>query len=251
MMTLTIARQEFLRLFYSPLAWAVIGVVQAILAWMFLVQVDNFVRMQAQLLSSGDPRGVTDLVVTPMFGPASIILMLVVPLLSMRTIAEERRSNTLPLLLSSPVRMSEIILGKYFGLVGFLSVIVALIALMGLSLALGTDLDLGKLAAATLGMLLVASAFAAAGVFMSSLTRHPAVAAISTFGLLLFLWIIDMASQSDGQASGLFQYLSITFHYDSFFRGIVDTRDVAYYLIFIVMFLALAVRRLDADRLQD
>jgi ABC-2 type transport system permease protein len=251
MMTLTIARNEFLRLFYSPLAWAVIGVVQAILAWMFLVQVDNYVRVQAQLLASGDPRGVTDLIVTPMFGPASIILMLVVPLLAMRTIAEERRSRTLPLLFSSPVRMTEIVLGKYLGLVGFLGIIVGLTSAMGLSLGLGTDLDVGKLAAASLGMLLVAASFAAAGVFMSSLTRHPPVAAISTFGLLLFLWIIDTASQSDGQGSELFGYLSITQHYDSFFRGIIDTADLAYYLIFILVFLALAVRRLDADRLQD
>jgi gliding motility-associated transport system permease protein len=251
MMTLTIARAEFARLFYSPLAWSVIGVVQVILAWMFLVQIDLFVRYQGQLAITDGAPGVTDFVITPLFGPASIILMLVVPLLAMRSIAEERRSRTLPLLFSSPVRMTEIVLGKYLGLVGFLAIIIGLTAGMGLSLSLGTDLDLGKLAAATLGMLLVAAAFAAAGLFMSSLTRHPAVAAISTFGLLLFLWIIDMASQTDGQGSELFEYLSITKHYDSFFRGIVDTGDLAYYLIFIGLFLALAVRRLDADRLQD
>jgi len=251
MMTFTIARQEFVRMFYSPLAWAVIGVVQAIMAWMFLVQVDAFVRYQGQLAATDGAPGVTDFVVTPLFGPASIILMLVVPLLAMRSIAEERRARTLPLLFSSPVRMTEIVLGKYLGLVAFLSLIIALTAGMGLSLSLGTDLDLGKLAAATLGMLLVTGAFAAAGIFMSSLTRHPAVAAISTFGLLLFLWIIDMASESGGQSSALFDYLSITGHYDSFFRGVIDVQDLTYYLLFIGVFLALSVRRLDADRLQD
>lgn len=250
MMALTIARRELARTFASPLAWTVLGVVQAVLAWIFLVQVDEFVRLQPSISHLDGAPGVTDFVITPIFGPAAIILMMVVPLLSMRSLAEERRARTLPLLFSSPVRMTDIVLGKYLALVGFIAIIVLMLAGMALTLGLGTELDLGKLATAVLGLLLVASAFAAVGLYMSSLTSYPAVAAVASFGLLLFLWIVDMAARGGGEGSEVFEYVSLTQHYRSFFMGIIDTRDLAFYLIFIGVFLALSVRRLDAERLQ-
>ena len=98
-------------------------------------------------------------------------------------------------------------------------------------------------------MLLVA-AFAAAGVFMSSLTSYPTVAAISTFGILLLLWIIDWAGNSDAQVSGLFAYLSMLRHYETLLKGLLHSTDVVYYLLVTVLFLGLSIRRLDADRLQ-
>ncbi len=249
-MILHIAWRELRNLFLSPLAWSVLAVMQLLLAFLFLAQLENFQAIQGRLLGIDGAPGVTDLVATPVLSSATTLLLLVVPLLSMRLFADERRTGTLRLLMSSPVPIHHIVLGKYFGLVGLLAVMVGMILLMPASLALGTTLDWGKLGAAALGLILMVSAFAAAGVFMSTLTTQPVVAAISTFGLLLMLWIIDWAGTVEQRFSGVFGYLSMLRHYESMLRGTFNSADAVYYLLFIVLFIGLAVRRLDAERLQ-
>ncbi|MGD2112463.1 MAG: ABC transporter permease subunit, partial [Gammaproteobacteria bacterium] len=179
-----------------------------------------------------------------------IVLLLITPLITMRVLSEERRNRTLSLLFSAPVSMTEIILGKYLGILLFFLVMLAMLALMPLSLLAGTDLDLGKLAAGLLGLALLLAAFAAIGLFMSSLTEQPTVAAISTFGLLLLLWIIDWAGTTSDQSSGLFNYLSLLRHYENLLKGLFNSTDAAYYLLLALLFLGLSIRRLDADRLQ-
>jgi ABC-2 type transport system permease protein len=176
---------------------------------------------------------------------------LVAPLLTMRLVSEEHRNRTLSLLLSAPVSMTEIILGKYLGILFFMLVMLGMVAAMPLSLLLGGHLDLGKLAGGVFGLGLLLAAFSAAGLFMSTLTTQPTVAAISTFGLLLLLWIIDWTSGARAEVSGVLNYLSLTRHYEPLLRGMFNSVDVAYYALFIVAFLVLAVRRLDAERLQQ
>ncbi len=246
----TLALRELRSLFLSPLAWAILAVVLFLLAWLFLAQVEYFQMVQPRLVSIPNAPGITAIVVAPMLGDAAIILMLVAPLLTMRLIADERRNHTLPLLLSSPVSMTEIVLGKYLGLLLFFLILLALIALMPLSLLMGGGLDFGTLAAGFLGLALLLAAYSAAGLFMSSLTRQPTVAAISTFGLLLLLWVIDWAGNARPGMSGVFAYLSLLRHYESLLKGLFNTKDVLYYLLFIATFLVLSIRRLDADRLQ-
>jgi len=173
--------------------------------------------------------GATQLIVAPLYGSAGFIFMMVVPLMTMRLISEERRNRSIALLFSAPVSMSEIILGKYVGVV-----------------------DMGHFAAIVLGVLLLVSSFAALGLYLSSLTVQPTVAAVSSFGALLLLWIIDWAGDKVGnaEASGLLTYLSLLRHFEAFARGVFSTADVAYYLLFTTVFLVLGIRRLDADRLQ-
>lgn len=247
-----LAARELRTLFLSPLAWSILAVVQFILGFMFLGQVDEYVALQPQLAALENPPGVTEVVIAPLLGSAAIILLLVTPLLTMRLISEERRNSTLPLLLSAPVSMTEIVLGKYVGTLAFLAIMVGLIALMPLSLLPAASLDPGLLLSGLLGLGLMLAAFAAAGLYMSTLTVQPTVAAVSSFGLLLLLWIIDWASGAlDGQTSGsVFEYLSLQRHYQAMLRGIFDTSDLVYYLLFILVFLTFSIRRLDADRLQ-
>jgi ABC-2 type transport system permease protein len=121
---------------------------------------------------------------------------------------------------------------------------------MPLSLLAGTELDLGKLAAGMLGLMLVIAAFAAIGVYMSSLTEQPTVAAVTTFGLLLLLWIIDWAGNSRMEDSSTLAYLSMLRHYEPLLKGLFSSADVAYYLLVIALFIGLSIRRLDATRLQ-
>jgi len=236
----TLARRELKSLFLSPLAWAILAVMQLIFGYNFFIDTQNFLR-------SPDPQGLTMAVVSPLFGWVAILLLFVMPLLTMRLIADERRNQTLSLLFSAPVSMTEIVLGKFVGIMVYLSAIVGLLVVMSLSLLVGATLDFGVLISAVIGLILLLGTFAAIGLFMSSLTQSPALAAIGTFGVLFTLWLIELATEWLG--GGLAAQLSIISHYVPFLQGIINTTDIAYYLLFIAMFLVLSIRRLDADRL--
>jgi ABC-2 type transport system permease protein len=250
-MALTIAGRELRTMFLSPLAWSILAVIQIILAYMFLAQIDWFLMMQPRMASMEDAPGVTDLIVAPLFGNAGVILLLVTPLLTMRLISEERRNRTLSLLFTAPVSMTEIVLGKYLGVFGFLMIMVVMIALMPLSLLAGGGLDGGKLAACVLGLVLLLGGFAALGLYISALANQPTVAAVSTFGALLLLWIVDWSGNAVQSASGALEYVSMLRHYESLLKGLVNTSDLIYFLLFIATFLVLSVHRLDNDRLQQ
>lgn len=249
-MIATIAWRELKSLFLSPLAWVVLAVITFLFAWLFLVQVDAFLLLQPRLAALPGAPGVTDLVVAPLFSSATILLLLIVPLMSMRLVAEEKRNATWTLLLSAPVPVRTIVLGKFFGLLGFLMILLGILFFMPLSLLLGTSLDMGKFAAGVLGLILLVAAFGAAGLFMSTLTRQPVIAATASFGLFLLLWLIDLAARNAGTADGLFEYLSLMRHYQSLAQGMVNSTDIVYYLLFIGIFLTLSVRKLDNERLQ-
>ncbi|MDJ0777627.1 MAG: ABC transporter permease subunit [Gammaproteobacteria bacterium] len=244
-----IARREIAAMFLAPLAWIILAVVQAILGYMFLANLDNFFLLQPQLIRLENTPGVTDIVITPLMQIAAIILLMVMPLMTMRSIAEEKRQRTLSLLVSAPLSMTEIVLGKFFGLVGFVVILVSLLMLMPLSLYLGTSPDAGKLLSIYVGMLLLLSAFAAIGLYLSSLTESQTIAAVSTFGTLLMLWIIDWAGASLESGQSVVAYLSMLQHHQRMLEGVFDTADLAYYAIVIVGFLGLTIRQLDRERL--
>jgi ABC-2 type transport system permease protein len=248
-MLFSIASRELKNLFLSPLAWAIMAVLQLIVAYLFLSQINNYMLLQPRLAGVEGAPGVTDFVVAPLLQTVGFLFMLVAPVITMRVFSDEKRNRTLSLLLSAPVSMSDIVLGKFLGVTLFFLVMLAMLALMPASLYAGTTLDTGKLAAGLLGLALMLASFAAIGVFMSSLTEQPVIAAISTFGLLLLLWIIDWSGSSREQVSGLFAYLSLQAHLTSFLKGLFSTTDVAYYLLLTVLFLVLGIRRLDQQRL--
>ena len=178
-MIFTIARHELRTMFLSPLAWVILGVMQMLLGYMFLAQIDSFFMLQPQLIHLQNTPGVTDIVVAPMFQLSAIILLMVMPLITMRSIAEEKRNGTLCLLISSPLSMTEIVLGKFLGLFGFVVILVSLLMLMPLSLYSGTALDFGKLFSIFIAMLLLLGSFAAIGLYLSSLTENQTIAAVS------------------------------------------------------------------------
>ena len=250
-MVLTLAQRELRSLFLSPLAWAILAIVQFIMAYLFLSQLQEFLLIQPKLATIENAPGVTELVIVPLYGSAAFIMMLVTPLLTMRLISEERRNRSLALLMSAPVSMTEIILGKFFGIFGFALIMIIMMTLMPLSLYFGASLDIGLLGSIVLGISLLLAAFMSIGLYMSSLTAQPTIAAMSTFGVLLMLWIIDWAGgKANETASGLLEYFSMLRHFESFSKGIFDSSDFIYYLLFISLFLILSIRRLDGDRLQ-
>lgn len=242
---LNIARAESRRLFVSPLAWTVLGVLQAILGYVYITLLYQYAD-NAQL---GDQfMGVADFMGGGLYGFATILLLLVMPVLSMRLFAEERKTGTLTLLLGSPVTLTEIVLGKFFGLMSFMLAALLLLAIMPLALLPGTHLDLGRIAAGLLGLLLMMMAFGSAGLFMSTLTREPTIAAVSSLGLLLLIWLLQVMGDRSGAFAPVFQYLSLVTHFESLRRGIFNSADVVYYLLFTSLFLWLSVQRLDLER---
>ncbi len=249
-MMLTIARREFTAMFRSPLAWVILAVVQLILGFMFLSQLESFAILQPQLLRYENTPGVTDIVVSPLMEMAAVVLLMIMPLITMRSLAEEKRNRTLTLLLSAPLRLGDIVLGKFLGIFGFIAVLLGLLLLMPLSLYLGTSLDAGKLFSIWLAMILLLSAFSAIGIFLSSLTDNQTIAAVTTFGALLLLWIIEWGAGSDSGATGeLLGYISLLRHHQAMMAGVFDSSDLAYYLILVGGFLGLTIRQLDRERL--
>ncbi len=246
-MILTIATREWRSLFLSPLAWTLLAAAQGLLAWIFLLLIQDFQALQGRLAGLENAPGVTDLVAAPLFRAAAWCLLLITPLLTMRLFSEERRARTLDLLLSAPVGTVSMVFGKYLAVVLVLWLVVGLAVLMPLSLAIGATLDFGKLLAGMLGLGLLAAGFAAAGLYLSTLTAQPVVAAAATFGLLFGFWIVDFKETT----SQIFGYLSPLRHYDALLLGLVNSADLAYYLLFSATFLGLAIRRLDDLRLRD
>lgn len=244
-MIFTIARREITSMFLSPLAWIILAVIQGILGWMFLAQIENFYLLQPQLAHLQSVPGVTDIIIAPIFSLAAIILLMIMPLITMRTLAEEKKNKTINLLFSAPISITQLVLGKFLGLIYFVLILCSLLMLMPLSLYLGTQLDAGKLLSIFIGMVLLLSSFAAIGLYLSSLTDNQTIAAVSTFGALLMLWIIEWSSS----AQNLFHYLSLLAHHQPLLAGEFSSTDVSYFLLIIILFVGLTIRQLDGDRL--
>ena len=252
MIVMTLAQRELRTLFVSPMAWTIMAVTQLILAFIFAALVEGYLVNQPQLMMLENTPGVTERIIAPLYGATAWIFMMVVPLLTMRIISEEQRNHSLTLLLSAPVSMTEIIIGKYLGVMLFLLLMTALLSLMPLSLLLAGTLDFGHFVSIFIALVLLIASFSALGLYLSTLTNQPTVAAIGTYGALLLLWIIDIGSNSVAniEASGLLSYLSMLRHFDALARGVFSSVDVGYFILFITVFLVLSIRRLDTDRLQ-
>jgi ABC-2 type transport system permease protein len=242
----TLAGKELRTLFASPLAWIVLALLQLILAWVFLMRLDAFLELQPKLSQLASAPGASDIVIAPLFAAAAVILLMATPVLGMRLIAEERRNRTMTLLMSAPISMTQIVLGKFVGLCAFLLLPVALVSAMGLALAAGGPIDLGLLGVNALGLTLLLATFAAVALYASTLTRQPIVAAVVALAILLASWL---ASLGNPDAAHPLQQLSITRRFEGFNVGMVDTANLVWHAVAIVLFLLLAIRRLDRDRL--
>jgi len=252
----TIAAKELKGLFASPLAWMVLTAIQLIGGYAFLKRLDDFLQIQPQLIQLASPPGVTELVAAPLFATTAIMLLFAMPLLGMRTIAEERRNQTMVFLTSAPISMTQIILGKFVGLVLFAVLIVMLMTAMPLSLAGSTQLDYGLIASLFAGVLLIGAGFAAVSLYISALTAHPMAAAFSAFAALLMMILMGEAAGDGLRARGwnvpaaLVQVFSPLKNFEPLGKGAIDTYAIACSLLLIIFFIVLAVRRLDRRRLR-
>jgi ABC-2 type transport system permease protein len=255
-MLFTIAAKELRSLFSSPLAWMVLTAVQVICGYVFLSRLDDFLQLQPQLVQLASPPGVTELVVAPLFATAAIVLLFAAPLLGMRSIAEERRNQTMVLLMSAPISVTQIVLGKFLGLIAFIAIIIALLAAMPLALAGSTRLDHGLIATLAGGLLLLGAGFAAVSLYISALTSYPMAAAFGAFAALLAMVLMGEAAGDGLRSRGwllpaaLAQVFSPLRNYEPLGKGMVDSFALACSLLLVTVFVVLAIRRLDARRLR-
>ncbi|WP_201315389.1 ABC transporter permease subunit [Dyella sp. EPa41] len=258
MSVIAVTRLELRRLFVRPLAWVLAALTLAQLAWRFTLLLGGFLAGQIKLAALPGGPGYTDLVGVPMlssiltgavlpFGVAELALV-IVPLLTMSVIAGERSNGTLPLWFATGLPASRIVLGKYLALMLWLVLWLALALAMPLSLAHGATLDWGKLAAASLGLLLTLATLAAIGVACSAFASHASIAASVALTLGLVLAGVNIAAQRAGATHGVFDWLSLSNHLETLLRGLVSTADIAWFLIVIVVALALATHRLAAEK---
>jgi ABC-2 type transport system permease protein len=197
----------------------------------------------------GRDLNVTDAVLRPLFANLSVILLLLMPLVTMRLFAEERRSGTIELLLTYPVRDGAVLIGKYLAALSLYATMIAGTLLYPVLLAYFARVEWGPLLTGYVGLMLMGAMFLAVGLFASSLTENQIVAAIVTFGVLLMFWIIGWTAEFAASPYGaVLTHLSILEHNDTFAKGVLDTKDILYYLDFTALALFLTLRSLESRR---
>jgi ABC-2 type transport system permease protein len=248
MSALAVAGHEWRRLWVRPFAWILAAATLAWLGWQFVLMLGHFLDVEVKLAALADGPGYTDLVAVPLLAQFAQLAVLLVPLMTMSTLAGERRAGTLPLLFAAGVSPARIVLGKYAAVLGWLLAILLLTLAMPLALVHATAPDWGKLAAATLGMALTLITLTAIGVACSAFTAHPALAAAAALVITLALWAVNLGAQAAGTLGGVLDWLALSTHLQPMWRGLVGTAAVAWFLIVAALALALAVQRLGSER---
>ena len=247
----TLARRELNSYFVSPIAYILLAMFAVIFGYFFFTAVAIFVQFsgRSQFGAGMGSMNIDQFVIQPTFGNFSIILLFLCPMITMRLFAEEKRSGTMELLLTSPVRDYEIIFGKW------LAAMLLYGAMLGLSflnlsiLFVYSEPDWRALLVAYLGLLLMGGTFLALGAFISSLTSNQIVAGAVTFGLFLLLYVLDWVNAYSTSTVGkLCKYLAISPHFQQFSKGVIELKDAIYYVSAIGLGLFLSKRSLESLR---
>jgi ABC-2 type transport system permease protein len=249
---LAIAHKELKSYFASPIAYVLLGVFAVLYGWFFAAILFFFERQSSQMGMMGmGPQSVNlnQQLIRPVLMNVSVIMLFILPLITMRSYAEEKRSGTIELLLTSPLTDVQIVVGKFLGAMGLIATMLAITLPHIALLSLYSDPEWRPLMLAYLGYLLMTGCFVAVGLFISSLTRNQIVAGVATFGVFLMLWVVDwMGSFAGARSKAIYEYLSITGHFEDFTKGVLDTKHLVYYLSFITFGLFLTVRSVDSER---
>ncbi|HUU28471.1 MAG TPA: ABC transporter permease [archaeon] len=237
-------KKEIRSYFTSPIAYVVMLFFLLLTGIFFMVFISdfNFASMNQSPYESYN-LNITYRVVRPLFGNMSVIMLFVIPLITMKPFAEERKSGTMELLFTFPLSDIDIVLGKFLAALSLFLVMLALTLVYTLFMAIHTNPEFGTITSGYLGLLLMAAAFIALGLFISSITENQIIAAVATFGVLLIFWIIQWTGSNE-----LLRHLSLLEHFNNFAEGMIDTRDIVYYLSFMVLWLFMTLRVLESKK---
>ncbi|HMB33050.1 MAG TPA: ABC transporter permease subunit [Methylomirabilota bacterium] len=248
-----IFKKEMRLYFGSPVAYAVATFFLFIAAFFFapsFIQYAEFsmrAAMQPQMMGQG--LNATENILRPLTYNMAVVLLFFIPMLTMRLFAEEKRAGTMELLLTYPLRDGEVLAGKFLAALSLYVFILIVTLFYPATVAWFTRIEWGAVLTGYLGLLLIGGAFLAVGLFISSTTENQIVAGFGTFGVLLALWLLGwFADSAQGALRTVVQQMAIIEHMDSFAKGVIDTKDLVYYLTVIAFALFLTLRSLESKR---
>jgi ABC-2 type transport system permease protein len=250
---LAIAHKELKSYFASPIAYIVIGVFALLYGYFYIAILAFFVRQSMQMgqlgMGAGQSMNVNQMLLRPLLQNVTILVLFMMPAITMRTYSEEKRSGTIELLLTSPITDFQIVMGKFLGALALYTIMLAISLIhVGLLFVYGSP-EWKPILTAYLGLLLLGGCFISVGLFVSTLTKNQVVAFMVTFGVFLFLWVINwIGSFSGPTVNDLTNYLSIVGHFDDFAKGVLDTTHLIYYISFIMFGLFLTAKSVDSER---
>lgn len=251
---LAIAGKELRSYFVSPIAYVVLTGFLLLGGWFFFNLLARFNFLLSIYSAMRNPEAqarlnLNDFVISPLLHNLSVVLVILVPVITMRSFAEEKRSGTYELLMTSPLRVSEVVAGKFLGAFVFLLIMVGLTAVYPATLLLYGNPELGIIVSGYLGLLLLATAFVSVGLLTSSFTENQIIAAVSCLVLLLLLYVIAWPAETAGPVLGaVLKYLSLTQHFSQMVKGLIDTKDLVYFFSVIALALFLTQRSVESVR---
>ncbi len=247
---LAIARKELNGYFASPIAYIIIGFFALAFGYFYFASVTFFLQASLQMGMPGQGQiNINSMAIRPLLHNVSVVALFVLPLITMRTYSEEKRSGTIELLLTSPVTDAQIVLGKFLGAVALYTIMLAVTWIhIGILFVYGNP-EWKPIVSGYLGLLLMGAAFLSIGLLISSLTKNQIVAGMVTFTLLLLLWTMNWMSESSGPTmQKVLSALSITERFDDFSKGIIAVSHLVYYFSFITFGLFLTAKSVDSER---
>jgi ABC-2 type transport system permease protein len=243
--------KELRSYFASPIAYLLLAMFAIVFGFFFWNALGYFVYagMEAQMRGAMFPLNVNEQVIRPLVSNVSVIGLFLIPMISMRLFAEEKRSGTIELLATSPIRDSEVIVGKWLAALILYGAMLSLTAINFAWLFRYGNPDWKPLLVAYLGLLLQAGALLAIGTFISTLTRNQIIAGGATFGICLLLWVLEWVSGYDSATyARVMAYLSVLTHFESFAKGLLSIKDAVYYVSAILLGLFLTARSMESLR---
>ena len=248
---MALAQKELRAYFVSPIAYVVLGLFAVLFGVFYVSGLTVMVQLSMGQFGMGGPQlvNINEFMIRPLFGNTAIVLLFMLPMLTMRSYAEEKRSGTIELLLTSPLTDFQIIMGKYLGAMALYVLTLSLTFIhIGVLFWYGEP-ELAPVLSGYLGLLLMGGSFISIGLAISSMTKNQIVAGVGTFAILLLFWVINWLGDSAGPTvQAVLAYLSILEHFDDFSKGVIDTTHVTYYLSFITLGLFLTAKSMDMER---
>jgi ABC-2 type transport system permease protein len=248
---LIICKKELRSYFVSPIAYLLLTMFALIFGFFFWNSVGyfNMMGLESQMRGQGFPMSVNEYVIRPLLSNVSVIGLFFIPMITMRLFAEEKRSGTIELLATSPIRDTEVIIGKWLAALILYIVMLAFSAVNFAFLFRYGNPDWRPLAIGYLGLLLQAGGLLAIGTFISTLTKNQIIAGAATFGVCLMLWVMEWVAGYETAAwARVLAYLSVITHFESFAKGVLDSKDALYYVSLIFLGLFLTSRSMESLR---
>jgi ABC-2 type transport system permease protein len=246
-----ICRKELRSYFVSPVAYLLMTMFAVIFGFFFWNSLGYFIYigMEAQLRDEPAPMNINEQIIRPLLANLSVVGLFFIPIITMRLFAEEKRTGTIELLVTSPVRDGEIILGKWLASVLLYLTLLVFSGLSFIYLFSYGNPDWKPLAIGYLGLLLQAGCLLAVGTFISTLTRNQIIAGAATFGVCLLLWVLQWVSGFETSTwAKVLAYLSVITHFESFSKGLIDSKDVVFYLSLTLLALFFTARSMESMR---